>query len=173
MQHWMISETGVVVVVEDAVSLVLDVVVAVVVVLVTPTQALGAQTPSPMRVPPIAMHSSGLRSSHARNDPPGEVDRQHWVSCGTSCAGKQPRASASHALVKLATHAVPPRGALHLEAGRMEHFVRPRRFVLQQVTVPVRPQVERPAQLRTWCRCFLVSPPVVASAFRVRFAHLR
>jgi hypothetical protein len=43
------------------------------------------------------------------------------------------------------THALPLRGARHFASGTTLQLVRPRRLVVQQLTHPARPQVERAA----------------------------
>ncbi len=63
-----------------------------------------------------------------------------------------PEPHASQQLGCELTHAVPPRGALHLEAlALVLHFVAPSASVRQQATAPGRPQVERAAQRVTAC----------------------
>ena len=93
------------------------------------------------------------------------------MSCGVS-SGAQPCSTASHQLEKELTQALPPGGVTHLPAWTMSHRVRPRRFVLQQVAIPVRPQVERAAHSITSCMPPLESRPV-ASAFTVWLTQRR
>jgi hypothetical protein len=173
-QHWVSSGRVVVVVtvtvVVGPVLLVLDVVV--VVVVVTSAQGSGSQVPSPTRTPRSRSHSAGFRSSQVKA-PPGEVGSggmQHWVSCST-CAGEQPRSTASHQLANAVSHAVPPRRGWHLLAWTTAHLVRPRRLVLQHVTLPGRPQVDRSAHFITMCICFLESRPAATCAFTAWLTH--
>jgi hypothetical protein len=159
---------SVVVVLAAAVVVVVWVTVVVVdvvpVVVVTPAHASTAQLPSPTSTPPSSRHSTGFSSSQPSSSDPGS-GRQHCVSCSTPPAGKQPCSTASHQLANPVTQAVPPRGAVHLAAGTTVHLVRPRRFVRQHVTHPLRPQVDFTAHFITWCICFRARRPAATSAF--------
>jgi hypothetical protein len=86
------------------------------------------------------------------------------MSCGGVSSGAQPCSTASHQLEKELPQALPPGGAAHFPAWTMSHRVRPRRFVLQQVAIPVRPQVERAAHFIASCIPPWESRPA-ASAF--------
>jgi hypothetical protein len=129
----------VVVVVVEVVTVVL-----VVVVVVGASQSPGSQGPGPRFVPPAPVHSSAVRSWHT-SSMAGDVPVQQ-----RTVAGAQPPATqAWQQLAMLETQALPPLGALHFAAFFLTlQVVRPRRFVLQHVTWPGRPQVDFAEQLR-------------------------
>jgi len=139
------------------------VVLVVKVVVVTLAHGSGTQLPSPpMSMPPAAAHSLGFWGSQSNGAP--ATGRQQLMSCGGVSSGAHPCALASHVLAKGVTQAFPPGGAAHLPAWTIPHRMRPCRFVLQQVAMPVRPQVERAAHCIAACIPSLESPPA-ASAF--------
>jgi hypothetical protein len=143
----------------------------VVVVVLAGGQGFGSHVPSPTTTPPSVAHSAGFRSSQeSRMAPPGDVGRQHWVSAGTP-AGAQPCSTASHQLAKVLAQAEPFRGALHFAAGMTAHLVRPRRLVLQHVTAPARPQVDRAAHFITSCFCLRERRRAATSAFTACATH--
>jgi len=147
------------------------VVLVVTVVVVTPTHGSGSQAPSPpMSMPPSVAHSLGFWGSQSKGAP--ATGRQQLMSCGGVSSGAQPCSTASQALENELTQALPPGGAAHLPAWTTPHRMRPCRFVLQQVAIPVRPQVERAAHSIASCMPPLESRPV-ASDFTVWLTQRR